>query len=364
MNEQIRVGVVGTSWWADMMYLPVLKNHSQASISAICGRNQMRAEEMAGKYGIPNVFTNYQEMIERGNLDAIVIAVPDDLHFPIAIAALDAGLHVLCEKPLAFNLDQARQMLAKAEAKQVKHMTFFTWRWAPYFRTLHRLVSEGYIGRIFDAQFSYVGGYARGAGYQWKWDQEHGLGVLGDLGSHMIDLARLTVGEIARVQANLAVRVQKPAGDVTKFNHANDSASLTVQFANGASGTIFASAAAELGNRGQEQRVILYGEDGTLEVMTEGNQYVVRGIKNKETEFHDLPVPAEFLAGCDRDASVWDQIDKIFLELSVGPRLFIDSILDDKAVSPGFYDGVKAQEVIEAAFESDRSGCWVNVDRS
>ncbi len=135
MSENIRVGVVGTSWWADMMHWPVLKSHPRATISAICGRNQTRAEEMAGKYGVHTMFADYQEMIGHGALDAVVIAVPDDLHFPIAMAALDVGQHVLCEKPLAINLEQARQMLAKAEAMQVKHMTFFTRRWAPYFRT-------------------------------------------------------------------------------------------------------------------------------------------------------------------------------------------------------------------------------------
>ena len=210
MSDQVRVGVVGTSWWADMMYLPVFKSHSQTSISAICGRNRARAEEMAAKYGIPQVFTDYREMIVNGGLDAVVTAVPDDLHYPIAMAAMDAGLHVLGEKPMAHDLEQARKMLAKAEAARVKNMVLYTWRWAPYFRTLHHYVSQGYVGKIFDAHFSFVSDYARSGQYGWRTDQEHGLGALGDFGSHMIDLARLAVGEIARVQASLSVLVSKP----------------------------------------------------------------------------------------------------------------------------------------------------------
>ena len=222
MSKTVRVGVVGTSWYSDAMHLTALNSHSQATVSAICGRNRDRAEELAAKFGILSVYTDYEEMIRLANLDAIVIAVPDDLHYPITMATLDAGLHVLCEKPMAFTLEQARQMLAKAEAMRVKHMVYFTWRWAPYFRLLHRLVSQGYIGRCYDAHFYYVGGYARGGEYQWKWDQQHGLGVLGDLGSHMIDQALFTVGEIARVHASLSVRVPKAHPDGNAYEAAND----------------------------------------------------------------------------------------------------------------------------------------------
>ena len=95
MTKQIRVGVVGTSWWADMMHLPALKGHSGACVTAICGRNRERAGVLAQKYGIPSVFEDYRLMISQAKLDALVIAVPDDLHYPIAMTALDAGLHVL-----------------------------------------------------------------------------------------------------------------------------------------------------------------------------------------------------------------------------------------------------------------------------
>ena len=91
------------------------------------------------------------------------------------------------------------------------------------------------------------------------------------------------------------------------------------------------------------------------------NRYSVQGIKNGESEFQELPIPAEFLGRTSRDAPFLEQIGIIFSEQPVGPRLFIDSILADRPVTPGFYEGMKAQEVIEAAFESDRSGRWVDV---
>ena len=122
MTEKVRVGVIGTSGYADIAHLPRVKSHPGAELAAICGRNRARAEEMAGKYGIPLVFTDYRNMIEKGALDALIVSTPDDLHYPMTMDALDAGLHVLCEKPLALNRTEAKQMYEKAEGAGVKHM--------------------------------------------------------------------------------------------------------------------------------------------------------------------------------------------------------------------------------------------------
>src|SRR5262249_7888119 len=138
MKDKVRVGMIGTSYWADFM-LQWLTSHPQAVPAAVCGRNRSRAEEGAAKFGIPRVFTDYREMFAQGNLDAGIIATPDDEHYPMAMAALDAGLHVLGEKPMALDLSQARAMLAKAEAAGVKHMINYSWRFLPHFRHLRQL---------------------------------------------------------------------------------------------------------------------------------------------------------------------------------------------------------------------------------
>ncbi len=95
MQDKVRVGMVGTSWYSDISHLNLLKSHPGAVTAAICGRNRVRAEEMALKYAIPTVYTDYRDMIQHGHLDAVVIATPDDMHYPMVMAALDAGLHVL-----------------------------------------------------------------------------------------------------------------------------------------------------------------------------------------------------------------------------------------------------------------------------
>jgi hypothetical protein len=85
--------------------------------------------------------------------------------------------------------------------------------------------------------------------------------------------------------------------------------------------------------------------------------YSVRGLRNGDAEFQEIPIPDEYLQGTERNASLYEQFTRIFVEQSIGPRLFIECILENRPVKPGFFEGVKVQEVIEAALESDRSGC-------
>ena len=365
MSGHVRVGIIGTSWWADAMHLPSLKSHTRAQIVAICGRNRDRANEMAGKYEIPRVFTDYREMIAQADLDALVIATPDDLHCPMTMDALDAGLHVMCEKPMALNARQAREMYEKAEAVGVVHMILFTWRWTPYFQYLRTLIDDGYIGRCFHCHIRFLAGYGRRARYRWRFDRSRSNGILGDLGSHMIDLARWYVSDIARVSAHLGIFVDRPGHDGQPLDPANDSAILALEFENGAQGMIQVSAVAHVADRDQEQHVVLHGEGGTLEVDVAltgtGAGVVIRGARHDHDRFETLPVPDDLWGDVDRADFLSALVPGVFLKQSIGDRLFIDAILEDRQVSPSFYDGLKAQEVLDAATESHRSGSWVSL---
>ena len=134
MTDRVRVGVVGTSWFAETLHLASLASHPDVELTAICGRDRERADGVAANHSISHVFTDYREMIGSGLLDALVVVTPDALHFPITMAALDAGLHVLCEKALALDSDQARLMHDAAEAASLVNMVGYTWRWVPPFQ--------------------------------------------------------------------------------------------------------------------------------------------------------------------------------------------------------------------------------------
>jgi len=356
MAEQLRVGVIGCSPYSDLRHLPALKSHPRVKTVAICDVIRDRAEQMAKKYDIPLVSSDYREVIDKGNLNALLVVTPDDTHHAITMHALDAHLHVLCEKPLAFNARQAREMYEKAEAVGVKHMTFFTFRWLPQYQYLKELIDEGYVGRCFDCHICLFTAGGRGGKYSWRYDRNHGNGMLSEYGAHMIDLARWLVGDIAKVSAHLRMFLNRPGPDGGVLDPTNDSVMMAMEFEKGTQGVMQLSSLAYVGARAyMDQRITLHGESGTLEVKATFTSAEIRGVREGEKEFHPLPIPNRIIEGVDK-ANPFHVRSQF-----TGNYVFINSILQDQPISPTFYDGLKAQEVIDAAKESHERGCWISV---
>ena len=209
---------------------------------------------------------------------------------------------------------------------------------------------------MFHGNFHYIGGYGSSKSYSWRFDGDRASGAVGDLGSHFIDLARWYMGDIASVSAHLSNFVDRVDKNDQPVAPSNDSAMLTLAFTSGAHAVIQLSAVAQVAERGQEQSVALHGEKGTLESQFYiGNpQYSVRGVHGGEEDFTEIEIPEPLLESVGENALLG-----MFLAQSIGPRLFIDCIVDDKPAQPSLYDGYKAQQVIDAAFQSNRTGCKV-----
>jgi len=315
---------------------------------------------MADKYGIAHVFSDYREMINQADLDAIVIATPDDEHYAMALAAIDAGLHVLCEKPLALNAADAKAMYERAEAKGLRHMTFYTWRWMPHYRAMVELIQAGAIGRIYHCQFNFLTGFGHNKEYQWRFDRRHSNGVLGDAGSHMFDLSRFLVGGIAQVSATLSCNVRCDAApDGHPVEPANDAALVLLKFANGAQGTVQVSTVARVEDPIFEQSIALHGEAGSLVAeLRFGTDCQLRMARGGEP-FAPATIPEEFLTGVDLQQPMVSQMVPMFVQQPIGCRLFVDGIVENHSVVPSLYDGWKVQQVIDAAIAADESGHWV-----
>src|SRR4249920_284422 len=103
MGARVRVGLVGTSWWAEAMYLPALADHPIGRITALCGRDLDRTRSVAGNWSIPHAYNDWTTMLASDEIDAVIIATPNETHFEITMAALARGLPVLCEKPLGMD---------------------------------------------------------------------------------------------------------------------------------------------------------------------------------------------------------------------------------------------------------------------
>jgi len=148
-ERRIRVGVIGAGTFAEEAHIPGIQAHRQGDVAALCARNQQRATVLAARLGVPDVYTDYHEMLARPDIDAVTIATPDVLHAPIALAALEAGKHVFCEKPLAMTVAQAEQMVAAATRADRIAMVGFTFRYTRALQTLRRLLGEGGLGTPF-----------------------------------------------------------------------------------------------------------------------------------------------------------------------------------------------------------------------
>jgi predicted dehydrogenase len=345
------------------MYLPALKKHPQAEVVAVCGRNPERLADFAARWGIPQTYTDYREMIERGGLDALIVATANDTHHPITMLALDAGLHVLCDKPLAQNVEQAREMTERAAAKGVKTFVPFTYRYMPTNRYVKKLIDEGYIGRPYHLNMRYYTGYGREAKYDWRFDNSMaGAGVIGDLGPHWLHLARWFYGEITSLSCYLDTFIDRPLNPQGQdYPRGDDSAVLTVRFANGAYGVLQVTTLAWEGTAfGQTHHMEFHGSDGTLYSLVDWDSaQEVKGVKVGGKP-EALPIPESVWQGARRD-TVHNTYRDVFREQDYMTREFITAIAEDRPTYPDFAEGLRIQELIAAAVQSARTRCWVDV---
>jgi predicted dehydrogenase len=194
---------------------------AETGMAVIVGRDASAVAKAAAKWGWDESATDWREVIARDDIDIVDIVTPGDSHAEIAIAALDAGKHVLCEKPLANTVEEAEAMAAAAERaaeKGVKAMVGFTYRRVPAVTFLRQLIAEGVVGRIAHVRASYRQDWLVDPDMPlaWRLQKEHaGSGALGDIGAHAIDLVEFVTGmDVERVSGVLDTIVkQRPLQD-------------------------------------------------------------------------------------------------------------------------------------------------------
>ena len=365
-DKLVSVGMVGTSWWADAMHLPALASHPHARTVAICGRNRANAQKMADTWDIPQVYTDYAEMIDRADLDAIVISTPNDSHYPITMKAFERGLHVLCEKPIALTYGQAREMAEAAAAKGLKTLVPFTYSFMPTARYLKELIDSGYLGTPYHLNMRYYSGYARKGDYIWRLDRKiAGSGVVGDLGSHFLYIAEWLYGVINAVTCRLSFSVPRTPLDPQgkPYELGDDSCMLTLEFANGALGMIHCTALCyEDTPFGQTHHMEFHGADGTLYSHIDWDTLQqVKGARVGEGMVRELPIPAHIWgdARCD---TVHNTYRDMFRSEDFMIRGFINGILNDTELVPNFEHGARIQRLVSAALQSHETGRRVEVE--
>jgi predicted dehydrogenase len=204
------------------------------NLVAIAGRNEEAVSEAARRYGFAEYVTDWKALIADDRVQLFDNSGPNNLHAEPTIAAAEAGKHVICEKPLGRDAGESYETWQRVQAAGVKHMCAFNYRFVPAIRLARDIIESGQLGEIQHFRGSYLQEWGTTEGAIWRFDKATaGSGALGDLGAHVIDLARYLVGEIATVSALTATF--QPGRDV------DDAVESIVQFESGAVGTIEAS---------------------------------------------------------------------------------------------------------------------------
>ena len=345
MRTPVRVGVVGLSMGRYHVERYCL--HPEAKVQAVCDTDLELARRTGADFGIPQVFSSFEEFLEKAEIDAVSIVVPNVYHKPMTLAALDRGWHVMCEKPMALNTAEALEMQARVKATGLKFMIHFNQRFRPEHLYFRKVIESGDLGRIYYAS----AGWRRmrnipGLGGWFTQKAMSGGGPLIDLGVHMLDLTRWITGrpKVTTVSASISGFLGTKIGlEQGKLFDVEDFANALIRFDNGL--TLHLEVSWALNFEAREKIFLeLSGTEGGLSSLNydykDTHLYVFRDHGGVLTRTEPLKFPSSF---------------------ENGQQHFVNCILHDRQPDASAEDGVEIMRILDAIYESAKLGHEVNV---
>jgi len=351
------VGVIGLGY--GRAHVPAFQAHG-CPVVAVSQRDEAGARKVAEAYGVPHVFTRWEELLEKARPQVVVIATPPHLHLPIARAAFAAGAHVLCEKPLALSRAESEAMLDAARRAGRVAMTAFNWRFPAAMQRLHALLREGAVGRPLHVTARWLNPRwaDESAPPTWRMDlSQAGHGAMGDAGVHLVDMVRWSLGDVRRVcaQTGIAYAARTVPGGVRPAD-AEDFCTVLGELASGAQLTLSVSRVAHGVN---EHALEVFGTGGALAYRLGRDTARWWEGELRAARPGGMLTPVEVPAGATQTG---DQLDVIG-RATIAPLVtrLLAAIDRGEAPAPSFEDGLHAQAVLDAALESARRRAWVDV---
>ncbi len=343
---KIRAGIIGCGKIAQVRHIPEYLANEQVQLVGYYDRNFKRAEELAERYG-GKAYPDYHSLLAEEGIDAVSVCTANHLHAEIANAALRAGKHVLCEKPMAVTMEECEAMVRTAKEMCRCLMIGQNQRFAKAHKKAKALLAEGAIGELlsFRTTFGHAGPETWSINQTgkdlWFFDEKAaGMGVMGDLGIHKTDLIQYLTGQrIREVTAKLATLDKKD--DQGRRIKVDDQAICIYTLEGGAVGTMTASWA----YYGQEDNsTILYGTRGIMRIY-DNPDYSIRIFRDGETVSYDQDRMQT--NDCQTASGVIDE--------------FVDCLLTGREASVSGEDALYAMKAVFAAIESSRSGQAVTI---
>ncbi len=353
-----KIGLIGVGFGAQV-YVPGLQSEGW-EVVALCSRHRDTAIKVARAAGIPDVHTDAMELIARSDLDAVAISTPPRAHSDLAIAALEAGKHVLCEKPFALDATQAAAMLAAAQASGRTAMVGHEFRHTPQRAYIKQLLGDGYVGSFRRCTIElFLDRYVTPQPRPLAWNAftAEGGGLLGALGSHYIDGLRDWFGEVAWVWGRLDTLrpdvLDAAANRIVKAE-TDDTFVFTLGFESGGVATMNASFAA---TPARGAKIVVMGDKGTLIAEQPGPNPMENGavIGSRDgAPLQELYMPKQY-------TPFTDARDHRLMAFRLLVRDFNAGIERGLSPAPNFSDGLRCQQVLDAVRASSRSGRTVQL---
>lgn len=373
MEKELNIGIVGaqfmgkahTNAWFDVAQFYDLP--FKVVMKAACDINPASELNFAARFGWQSFETSWEKLIKREDIDIVDICTPNNSHMPIAVAAAKAGKHVICEKPIAMDATEAKQMLDAAEVSGVNHMVAFNYRRVPAIALAKKMINEGKLGKIHHFNAVYYQDWLVDPEFPWVWRHDiklAGSGAHGDMNAHTVDLARFLVGDIESVCGEEKVFIKerkKPGTNKTGIVTADDATCFMARFKNGALGNFIATRFAT--GRKNFLRLEIFGSKGSiifnLERLNE-LEYYSRDDHSAEQGFRNILVTENEHPYINK---WWPPGHTIGWEHTFIHEIgdFLTAIANNVKITPDFYDGYKCQLVLDAVMESSKSRKWIDI---
>jgi predicted dehydrogenase len=367
-NEPVRIGLIGCGSITHFIHIPGLRLSPGVVLAAACDASIEAARSTASRFGIAKSTDHYQDVIQDPDIDAVVIATPNDLHRPISLEALAAGKHVLCEKPLGLNTRECDEMVAAAQKAGKVNQVSFVYRFVPAMRYMKHLVESGAVGEIRHFRAFYLQSVPE-VWLGWRSDRKQaGSGTLGDIGTHLVDFAHYLVGGMTSVSGwTKTFLPQRPMWGTHQMVDVDvdDAAGYLAEFACGATGVFEATRLAPGRGCGRDefQSVEINGSKGSLYYYLQDpfHLQINPGAPYSLAEMFTTQVPDEFMKWHDAPRQVVDA------EPNIGFR-YDQAFAFTQAIRgiqperlPDFEDGRRCQAIVDAVLEAGQTRRWVDV---
>ncbi len=364
MSAAVRFGIIGAGAVSDYHHVPGIRIDPRAELVSICDPNEELLQQRKSDWGVDNTTADYRQIAEDPEVDAVIVATPNFNHREISLACIAGGKHVMCEKPLGLNFAESAEMYRAARDAGVRHMTAYTYRFAPSMRYVKHLVAAGQLGtpRHFRSQR-----FLDWPETSWGWRQIKklaGAGDLFDMTIHRIDFAQDLMGPIKSICgaiAQFAPRDTTDTGESCPPSEVDDWSSLIGQFECGATGVWEGSTLMKGYHNdgfGYEWAEVNGSEGSAAYQLTDPNNILI-GKPGQTME--KLPVPEEFLVipGSPRDPH--EGVPSTVFRYDLVYEL-VSAIVEERDALPGFDHGARAQAVADAVLESFENKTWIDVD--